>query len=226
MANAAGQATLEYVILLAFALLVVIVVLDILSGSSDSSNDTMMAENKVYWQSASPIAIIESAAYGVNEGATLAWCDYHVHPYIRVKNTGPFPIRITKILDGNNYVDQVKIVVGGGGCTPMGDLYYLAPSEEAYFADKEQFPEVPYYRNIAFTNKTSGLGSCSTCSWLLGIKSICTNATANSNSLGYVRIEHFGFEYVEYIGANNFTKRQVGSKPLILKCDFFVREDT
>jgi hypothetical protein len=40
----------------------------------------------------------------------------------------------------------------------------------------------------------------------------------DANGKGMVTMNSFGFEYVETIGGQQITKKQIGSKPLVLKC--------
>jgi len=50
--------------------------------------------------------------------------------------------------------------------------------------------------------------------FLLAASSVCQNATVDTGTLA---VKNFGFEYIEYIGGQQITKRQVG-KDLIIKC--------
>jgi len=62
------------------------------------ASDAQITQSQMYWQSATPVAIVKSAArLRASNGCT--------YPYIRIRNSGTYPIRITGIIGG----DDVKV---------------------------------------------------------------------------------------------------------------------
>jgi len=120
-----------------------------------------------------------------------------------VRNSGAYPIRLTKILGGGQYISQVNI----GGATNISDYYYMAPGEEKYFGTRGRF-DLPADRDIQFI---TGTGSGSTF-YLYSAKSTCSGA-----GQGILQVNDFGFEYIEYIDGQQITKREIG-KPIVIKC--------
>jgi hypothetical protein len=188
-----GQGATEYLVLLAVVLIVALVSVALLGFFPSMASDAQMTQSKMYWSGASPIAIKEwDVKYYSSSLST---------PYLRVVNTGAYPIRITKLLGaGGQWIN--------GTCATgtFYDLYYLAPGEEKYFAYAGKYPGLPD-RDVDFWLS----GSSSGCSFKAS-SSICTAA-----GVGTLVVNDFGFEYIEYIEGQPITKRQVG-KPLIIKC--------
>lgn len=65
----------------------------------------------------------------------------------------------------------------------------------------------------------------STTNRLFAATSVC-DPTNHSSSPGSLTIKDFGFEYTEHVGSsatgsNDITKRMVGIKPLIIRCDAY-----
>jgi hypothetical protein len=127
----------------------------------------------------------------------------NAEPYIRIRNTGAYPIRITKVLAANN--NSVSMIYNGTNHTDMSAYYYMAPGEEKYFSG--------YVGLVRDVRLFSGAGP-STQSLLYGVSSVC----GSEDPWGTVIVKDFGFEYVEYIEGQQVTKREVGAKPLIIKC--------
>jgi len=84
----------------------------------------------------------------------------------------------------------------------------MAPGEEKYFARTVNYPELSLNRDIGFYVANSGPPG-----WYLKVNSVCTGV-----GTGTVVINDFGFEYIEYIEGQQITKREAGTKPLIIKC--------
>jgi len=189
-----GQGATEYLVLLAVVLIVALVSVALLGFFPGMASDAQMTQSQAYWQSASPIAITEWAA------SYATWATY---PYLRIKNNGAYPVRITKILGGGHYISQVNV----GGATNMSDYYHMAPGEEKYFGTLGRFG-LPADRDIQFIK---GASSGSTF-YLYSAASTCSAA-----GQGILQVNDFGFEYIEYIDGQQITKRQVG-KPIIIKC--------
>jgi len=197
-----AQGATEYLVLLAVVLIVALVSVALLGFFPGIGKDAQVTQSEIYWKSASPIAIVESAADGY---------DTRTFPYLRVRNTGSYPIRITKLLAGTEYITQLWISDNSN----ISDYYYLAPGEEKYFARLGSFTGIPATREIAF--KASGCAS--TTYQLCGASALCeANADTNTPVVGQAVIPNFGFEYVQYIEGQQITKREVGAKPLAIKC--------
>ena len=187
-----GQGATEYLVLLAVVLIVALVSVALLGFFPGMASDAQMTQSQIYWRSASPIAIVEIDAKYYGSGLTA--------PYIRIRNVGSYPIRITKML-GNGYS-----IAELGSAGLISSILYLAPGEESYFATIPIY-NVPEQRIFYFSNYSS--------SWVLnGADSLCgTNPVRDT-----VVMKNFGFEYIQYIENTQITKRQIGAKPLIIKC--------
>jgi len=203
-----GQGATEYLVLLAVVLIVALVSVALLGFFPGMASDAQITQSQAYWQSATPIAIVESAAR-INSVNGV------VYPYIRVRNNGAYPLRITGIIDGNGTVMRYMYAIPGGNCTAgtaadglnISDFFYLGPGEENHFSYYAMFPGT-CFRLIRFTTEaTSGssLGAAS---------SNCQNSSTNPGTVLY---KSFGFEYIMYIDNQQITKRQIG-KEFIVKC--------
>jgi hypothetical protein len=212
-----GQGSTEYLVLLAVVLIIALVSLALLSFFPGTSLDAKAAQSKAYWSSASPIAIVDW-------GARARSSDGNTLPYLRIKNTGVYPIRITGIIgaDGgkatNFYTYSVNPAICPGPEGPywfpnISDYYYLAPGEEKYFAATySALGGIPCTYEIVFVKSSSGGYSKS---YVGGATSVCENSTTNP---GIVEFKTFGFEYIEYVEGKEITKKQIGSAPLMIKC--------
>jgi hypothetical protein len=149
-----------------------------------------------------PIAVTEivSKVYTISTALNL--------PYIRVKNSGAYPVRITKVLGGSG--QNISVLCGVGG--NISDHFYMAPGEEGEFGYANWYGTGVSPGNhgidIFLTGTSSGCG-------LKAASSICENSTA---SPGMLNVQNFGFEYIEYIDGQQITKREIGAKPLMVKC--------
>jgi len=194
-----AQGATEYLVLLAVVLIVALVSVALLGFFPGMASDAQIQQSQMYWKSATPIAIVESAAraYSVNG---------YTYPYLRVKNNGAYPIRISGIV-GN---DGAKItLINAGGYVNMSDYYYLAPGEEKYFG-----PNGAWYGGLASDRQVLFITGASSSNQVGGASSVCQNSTTSPGTLDY---KTFGFEYITYIDGQQITKRQVG-KDLIIKC--------
>jgi len=201
-----GQGATEYLVLLAVVLIVALVSVALLGFFPGMASDAQLTQSKAYWASEQPIAIIETSAIV----HSVQYPEY-TFSYIRIRNSGAYPIRITKMLGGARgaYIDQVY-----EGATSsykqISELFYLSPGAEAYFA-YNQFvnPE----RRVYFALSSNGTSSGNN---LYEASSICN--PVGSAAPGTLQINNFGFEYVEYVEGQQITKREVGAKPLVIKC--------
>jgi hypothetical protein len=198
--------------LLAVVLIIGLVALALLSFFPGTSLDAKLTQSKMYWSSASPIAIVDW-------GARAWFGDGRTYPYLKIKNTGVYPIRITGIIgaDGGKVTIFWSNLVNPAICPgPTGsyydpnisDYYYLAPGEEKYFG-WTGFSGIPCEYQIRFVKSQSGGISVG------GATSVCENSTTNP---GIVEFKTFGFEYIEYVEGKEIVKKQIGSVPLMIKC--------
>jgi len=200
-----GQGATEYLVLLAVVLIVALVSVALLGFFPGMASDAQLTQTKSYWASAQPISIVEmDAKIDSWNGASITI------PYLRVRNSGAYPIRITKILGAGSSINGTYI----SGAVLMYDYYYMAPGEEKYFAAGTS-PwggwNVPATRYIAIT----ALAGVSDAYDLNAASTLCQNAT----SPGTLVVNNFGFEYIEYLdNGQQLTKREIGAKPLVIKC--------
>jgi hypothetical protein len=215
-----AQGSTEYLLFLAFVLIVALVVISLLNFFPVTSLEAKLTQSKMYWSSASPIAIVE---WGVRNDVqwTTSW------PYFRIRNTGVYPIRIIALIaaDGgrvtNFWTNLVNPEICPGSTGPgwypnISDYYYLAPGEEKYFGwIRSQLGGIPCEYSIGITNgNTTGPSPPTITTIAGGATSICQNSTINRGILE----TKFGFEYIEYIEGKEITKRQIGSVPIVIKC--------
>jgi len=200
-----AQGATEYLVLLAVVLIVALVSVALLGFFPGMASDAQITQSRIYWSGASPIAITESAARAMTEASPLATV-----PYLRIKNNGVYPIRITGLFGA----DGIKTTrFSGYGCglpgdnTLISDYFYMAPGEEKYFSSFQSWygPPCTYAIFAAASTSTSSTISAT---------SLCQNSTT---SPGVLQFSSFGFEYIEYIDGQQITKREMG-KPLIIKC--------
>jgi len=201
-----AQGATEYLVLLAVVLIVALVSVALLGFFPGMASDSQIAQSQMYWKSASPISIVESAARVTASSGTT-------YPYLLLRNTGAYPIRITGIIGGDG--GKATQFITGGTCGLIGnvnfsDYYYLAPGEEKYVAPGGSWYGLSCYRHVY-----SYVGGTSSSYNVMGASSVCQNSTSSPGVLDY---PSFGFEYIEYLDNNQqLTKRQIG-KDLIIKC--------
>ena len=195
-----GQGATEYLVLLAVVLIVALVSVALLGFFPGMASDAQVTQSQMYWRSAQPISIVEGAA-------RARASDGLVFLYLRVRNAGAYPVRITKIVggDGTSIMQFFRSTCEPLGYANISDYYYLSPGEEKYFA---------YYFGTACDWLISARTSASTISSIGGASSVCQNSTASPGTLAY---KTFGFEYIMYIDGQQITKRQIG-KDWIVKC--------
>ena len=133
-----------------------------------------------------------------------------------LRNTGNYPLRITKIFSrtNNGFVDSVFWYGGPGGDreVALADHYYLSPGEEKSFISA---PHSGCRAGIYFVVVKDAPNSFDF--YLGGAQTTCRNTSDDGRNFGNLYIKEFGFEYVEYINGQNITKMQMG-KPLVIKC--------
>jgi len=203
-----GQGATEYLVLLAVVLIVALVSVALLGFFPGMASDAQITQSQMYWKSATPIAITDS-------GARQYPSNGYTYPYIFLKNTGVYPIRITGLIGGDGGKITLFYTDTEAGCSPsvtgsynISDYFYMAPGEEKYFATGWMHGGSYCRRHFYLTS------GASTGLFLGGAKSVCQNSTS---SPGTAQLDNFGFEYIEYIDNQQITKRQIG-KELIIKC--------
>jgi len=200
-----GQGATEYLVLLAVVLIVALVSVALLGFFPGMASDAQQTQSKTYWQSAQPISITESAA-------RLYTGNNVTYPYLRLRNNGAYPIRVTGVIAGDG-AKTYQVWGGGGTCGPLAfvnisDYYYLAPGEEKYFGQAAFFGTPCSYEIYTTTGGSTSI-------YIGGASSVCQNSPSSPGTLDY---KSFGFEYIEYLDNNQqITKRQVG-KELAIKC--------
>jgi len=199
-----AQGATEYLVLLAVVLIVALVSVALLGFFPGMASDVQITQSQAYWQSATPIAIIESSAR-----VSSAVPTYSV-PYLRVRNTGAYPIRIMKVL-GNGQNISV-FFYSTLGVRNISDYFYLAPGEENYFGYSSGGAfTLPMNHGIELQLGNSG----SSDRILIAASSTCQNSTSTP---GVLLVNGFGFEYIQYVEGQQITKSFISSKPLIIKC--------
>ncbi len=189
-----GQGATEYLVLLAVVLIVALVSVALLSFFPGMAADAQETQSKMYWQSASPIAITEWGAKAYSDGAM---------PYLRIKNNGVDRIAIVRLWSGSYNISVLM--------TGLSDYYTLAPGEEGYFAYNTS-----YSGGFAGIQANHGFWfrfTPTTGDNQLYAKSLCSANTP----YGYLITDNFGFEYIKFVEGQQITKKQIG-KPLIIKC--------
>ena len=114
-----GQGATEYLVLLAVVLIVALVSVALLGFFPRMASDAKLTQSETYWKGAAPISIIESFAQAISNEPTRA-----AYVYLRVRNSGAYPIRITKLLGGSYSLDKFY---PGGAYAYISDYYYMAP---------------------------------------------------------------------------------------------------
>jgi len=202
MRSYAGQGATEYLVLLAIVLIVALVSVALLGFFPGMASDSKITQSQMYWRSASPVSIVES-------GAIFRVSAEWTYPYLRIKNSGVYPIRITGIVGGDG--TAISIFCGTNcqaACfSNISDFFYLGPGEEKYFSWGTGFGTSCDWQIMAITGSTTGRR-------LGGASSLCQNSNTSPGTLAYKSI---GFEYIQYIDGQPITKRQIG-KDLIVKC--------
>jgi hypothetical protein len=78
-----AQGATEYLVLLAVVLIVALVSVALLGFFPGMASDAQLTQSQAYWQSASPIAIVESSALLVCHTSAN-----YTFPYLRLRSTG------------------------------------------------------------------------------------------------------------------------------------------
>jgi hypothetical protein len=199
-----AQGATEYLVLLAVVLIVALVSVALLGFFPGMASDSQITQSQMYWKSATPVSVVESAArvYSLNEMTYM---------YLRFRNSGATPIRITGIVGADG--TTLTTFYGGGSCGAAGypnisDYFYLGPGEEKYFASW-MYGAPCDWRLYARTGATAGSLYA-----IGGASSLCQNSTSAPGTLDFKTL---GFEYIAYIEGQQIAKKQIG-KDFIVKC--------
>ena len=199
-----AQGATEYLVLLAVVLIVALVSVALLGFFPGMASDAQMTQSQTYWKSAQPVSIVESAAKQASDGYT--------YPYLRLRNTGAYPIRITGIVGADGQKITIFSGVNCGASYPpasnISDYFYLGPGEEKYFSVGGWYGASCDWEIGARTTASSSI-------YIGGASSLCQNSTTSPGMLDYKTL---GFEYIEYLdNGQQITKRQIG-KEWMVKC--------
>jgi len=201
-----GQGATEYLVLLAVVLIVALVSVALLGFFPGMASDAQASQSKAYWSGMQPIAITDVIAKAYSASATM--------PYMRLRNNGAYPIRITKVLGtGSQSISQFW---DDSAVQNISDYFYMAPGEEKYFSSSRgnTLPTGASTREIDIYAASTGSGSMN----LFAASQLCQ---PSSSASGTLVLNDFGFEYVEYLdNGQTLTKREVGAKPLVAKCSY------
>jgi len=204
MTRATGQGATEYLVLLAVVLIVALVSVALLGFFPGMASDAQMTQSNTYWQSAQPISIVESGAraYATN-GATFL--------YLRVRNSGAYPIRMVGVVGADGAKATAfygQSCAGTPGVKNIVDYFYMGPGEEKSFGYTAAFGTACDWQFYAQTAATGGMSPG-------GASSACQNSTTSPGMLDFKTL---GFEYIEYLdNGQQITKRQIG-KEFVVKC--------
>ena len=197
-----AQGATEYLVLLAVVLIVALISVALLGFFPGMASDAQITQSQMYWRSAQPVSIVESGAVAQVSGGMT-------YPYMRIRNSGAYSIRIMGIIGGDGVKNPMFRGYGGdcGATDPanIGDYYYMAPGEEKYFDLWFGSPcRWFFYASMSPSGNTQ----------VGGASSVCQISTTSPGALDY---KSLGFEYVEYVEGQQITKRQMG-KEFIVKC--------
>ena len=197
-----GQGATEYLVLLAVVLIVALVSVALLGFFPGMASDAQITQSQMYWRSASPISIVD------NTGAYVRYSDpdYYYGIYLRFRNNGQYPIRLSKIIGNGGYIDKFYSV--STGSDQYFNTIYLAPGGETCINTNVGPPA----SCIGWIDIYAGSAPSGRRDFRLDSTWLC-----NSQGAGTFRINDLGFEYTEYIEGQQITKKQYG-KPFVAKC--------
>ena len=194
-------------------LIVALVSVALLGFFPGMASDAQITQTQMYWQSASPIAITEWGARYANISLGVEYTQI----YMRIRNTGNYPIRLSKILVNGQSINGLCTYAAwwcsAAGGTANVSIMYLYPGEEKVFGYPDVFPGLPSTPSNDVTSDK--------CKFFVPERQMPGSMSANcsrSAPYGTAVMNNFGFEYTEYIEGQTITKRQVGAKPVVIKC--------
>jgi hypothetical protein len=197
-------------VLLAVVLIIALVSVALLGFFPGMASDAQAAQSKTYWASASPISIVEwgareSLSSGVDRTAV----------FVRIRNSGAYPITLTKIIADGYSTSTIFVGIYGPDAN-ISDIYRLAPGEEMEIGRSPFFTPDPGSGNRRFFvfRYTGGGKEMSGAHFDNIAASYCTRTAP----YGVLIANNFGFEYIQTVEGQAITKRQIGAKPLAIKC--------
>jgi len=152
---------------------------------------------------ASPIAITEIVVWGTANAP-----NGRVISYIRLRNTGAYPLTITKMCGTNSTNCITQAYLWNLNATNFSSFLALAPGEEYYLGYTDVNDST--YRHIQFYRQAGSSENFG----MYNIDSDCVPVAP----YGTMVIKNFGFEYVERVDGQLVTKKETGTAPLIAKC--------
>gem|GEM_PF-208672 len=232
-----GQGATEYLVLLAVVLIIALVSVALLGFFPGMASDSRRSESQIYWQSASPIAII-SAAATYNDG------DSADEIILTLRNNGGSPVELVAVgpYQGTTVGSATHAQYGqiseagkyqffGPGWSSSDDTYYnylqgtwggyIAPPRGAGLASTstatnvlEPGEEVTIGFSAPAHDQSSGASyfarTCNPYSQQLG-----TYPKASD----YYEFPGFNIYYASRVeGRQGLLKKETGTKPLILPC--------
>ena len=130
-----GQGATEYLVLLV-VLIVALVSVALLGFFPGMASDAQATQSTTYWQSASPIAIVEWNSMGEPSAPNI-----YAGPYFRLKNNGAYRVKITKFVAGSN---TMSYVYGNSvGLMLLSDWADMQPGEEKTLAWNGYYSGLP-----------------------------------------------------------------------------------
>ncbi|MCX8197678.1 MAG: hypothetical protein N3F07_00575 [Candidatus Micrarchaeota archaeon] len=227
-ASCRGQGATEYLVLLAIVLIIAMVAVALLGFFPGMAGDAKLAQSKAYWQSASPIAIVDGAAsrfYGAHSQILLTLQNNGATP-VELVAVGPIRSPWTYTITHNEYgqiTKQGKYAFFSPGWFSTGygpDLEgtwrgYVAPPEGNgwdYYQEKLVISPgekitIGFYASAHDPSLSDSYPYTNPCSF--GEEAVSK----------YYEFKQFNIYYVSYAeNGEKLLKRQAGSKPLVLSC--------
>lgn len=196
-----AQGATEYLVLLAVVLIIALVSIALLGFFPGTAAGTQLTESQIYWSSARPLSIIETVAYGSGSASYSSM-------YIRIRNNGNYPIRLSKIIGAGNSITQYVNQQAPFVYTYANlNQIVIQPGEETCFGRASLPKNACMEHSILFSVSDSN--------------SFTLNALApgcNADGTGILQMKDFGFEYTVSIDGATVTKKQIGTKPLVARC--------
>jgi hypothetical protein len=196
-ANLRAQGATEYLVLLAVVLLIALVGIALLSFFPATASDTEITQNQVYWQSATPISIIDATAKYAPDLTAQQCTEGEISvDQIEMQNTGPDQIYLESIVSSN------------GTEYPIGAA--LQPGQTAC-ANTDQGSGDQC--NLVVDFPTFASGGCD--------DGIAVDSNCKLDGTGVVSLSGFMLNYIAYpdgMSGVSIEKSFTPSKPLMVKC--------